>query len=511
MNKIFGVRQILFLFLFFSILFSGFMAYYKIKYWGFDLRPSQKTEIYTIDAHISFKALGGKVYLSLATPKENNDFKILNEETTAKGYRVLKNKQTGRMEFEAAKRTGLQNLYYRLTVYDTEATRGKIYTAEPPKPIPPFYDEQKLQMAEKILQKAAQMERNLPQNLIELFSTSPLDETVDAFLPYKAGLKERASIVIELLALRGISARIVRGVYLDDEKTNMPADLMIEAYSSGKWRLYDLKTGLEGMPKNFVAFQRGDFSLLDVQGGEHSKVRFTVIKSVTPTLKMAEHRAQNTSTSKMYAFSIYNLPAAQQNALKWLMVFPLGILVVVFIRNIVGVPTMGTFTPMLIAMSFVETGFLAGLVCFLIIVITGLFLRGLLSKLNLLLVPRISSVVITVILLIWVLTVIGYNLNWPVASSAVFFPIIITAWIIERLSIIYEEEGMKNALNESFYTMLTAIITYFVIQSEYIRHFTFAFNEINLVILFVVMLMGTYTGYRLTELKRFYPLIKKEK
>ena len=70
---------------------------------------------------------------------------------------------------------------------------------------------------------------------------------------------------------------------------------------------------------------------------------------------------------------------------------------------------------------------------------------------------------------------------------------------------------MKNALNESFYTMLTAIITYFVIQSEYIRHFTFAFNEINLVILFIVMLMGTYTGYRLTELKRFYPLIKKEK
>ncbi|MBO7605288.1 MAG: hypothetical protein J6S61_02320, partial [Elusimicrobiaceae bacterium] len=32
--------------------------------------------------------------------------------------------------------------------------------------------------------------------------------------------------------------------------------------------------------------------------------------------------------------------------------------------------------------------------------------------------------------------------------------------------------------------------------------------EINLVILFVVMLLGTYTGYRLTEIKRFYPLVK---
>ncbi len=511
MKKFFGVRQILSILLFLSILFSSFVAYYKIKYWGFDIKPNQKTEIYTIDTHISFKALGKKVHLSFSTPKESHDFKILHEDTTAKGYHVLKNAQTGRIEFEAAKKRGPQNIYYRLTVYDIEASKGKIYTSEPKKPASPLYDDQKLQMAEKILQKAALMERNLPQNLITLFSASPLDETVDAFLPYKASLKERAAIIIELLALKGVSARLVRGIRMDEEKTRVPADLMLEAYSSGKWRLYDLKTGIEGMPKNFVVFQRGDSSLLDVEGGEHSKVRFTVVKSVTPTLQMAEHRAQNTSTSKMYAFSIYNLPASQQNALKWLMVFPLGILVVVFIRNIVGVPTMGTFTPMLIAMSFIETGFFAGLICFLVIVITGLFLRGLLSKLNLLLVPRISSVVITVILMVEVLAVIGYNLSWPIASSAVFFPIIITAWIIERLSIIYEEEGMKNAINESFYTMLTAIITYFVIQSEYIRHFTFAFNEINLVILFIVMLMGTYTGYRLTELKRFYPLIKKEK
>ena len=36
----------------------------------------------------------------------------------------------------------------------------------------------------------------------------------------------------------------------------------------------------------------------------------------------------------------------------------------------------------------------------------------------------------------------------------------------------------------------------------------YVFNELNLVILFTVMLLGTYTGYRLTELKRFAPIIK---
>ena len=82
------------------------------------------------------------------------------------------------------------------------------------------------------------------------------------------------------------------------------------------------------------------------------------------------------------------------------------------------------------------------------------------------------------------------------------------AWIIERASITWEEDGPANAGREVFFSLLVAVITYFIVSSEYIRHIMFAFNELNLVILFIVMLLGTYTGYRLTELKRFSPLAK---
>ena len=155
-------------------------------------------------------------------------------------------------------------------------------------------------------------------------------------------------------------------------------------------------------------------------------------------------------------------------------------------RNVIGIKTMGTFTPMLIAMSLVKTGFWAGLACFSVIIIIGLLLRALLSRLNLLLVPRISAVVIFVILIMQFMTITGYSLNWDIASSAVFFPIIITAWIIERVSITWEEEGAANAISEIVYSMITAVVTYAVISNEYIRHITFAFDEINLVILWQV-------------------------
>jgi hypothetical protein len=224
---------------------------------------------------------------------------------------------------------------------------------------------------------------------------------------------------------------------------------------------------------------------------------------------MAGSRAKY-ENSGLFRYTIYDLPSLEQNTLKWLMIFPLGILLVVILRNVVGISTMGTFTPMLISMSLVRTGFVSGFICFSVIIALGLLIRTLLTRLNLLLVPRISAVVIFVIIIMQLLTVFGYRAEWKVIASAAFFPIIITAWIIERACITWEEEGVRNATKQIINTLFVAVITYFVISSSYIRHIMFAFNEWNLVILALVMLLGTYTGYRLTELKRFAPLAGKK-
>ena len=86
-------------------------------------------------------------------------------------------------------------------------------------------------------------------------------------------------------------------------------------------------------------------------------------------------------------YSVFNLPLNEQNTIKWLTIFPLAILVIVLIRNVVGIVTMGTFTPMLISLALVKTGLIPGLVCFSIILSVGLVLRAVLSRLNLLFSP----------------------------------------------------------------------------------------------------------------------------
>src|SRR5690554_7014163 len=104
--------------------------------------------------------------------------------------------------------------------------------------------------------------------------------------------------------------------------------------------------------------------------------------------------------------------------------------------------------PVLIALAFVQTSLVIGLIGFLLVVATGLVLRSYLSKLNLLLVPRITAVIITVIAIIGVFSVFSYKLGLTEGLRITFFPMIILSWTIERMSILWEEEGSKEVFKQ---------------------------------------------------------------
>ncbi len=507
-KKFRSVRFVLSILLVLSLIYTGISAYYKVKYWGFSISPKQNTNVWAIEAHVNFIADGSPIEVNLAIPSKNKGFKILEENIIANGYKTQKS--ADKITFTARNMIGEQDLYYKIMVFDNTNGKDKLKDEAPKAPKKPNLDETTLAQAQQILSLSEQIDGNdAIEKLIVMFNQEPLDPALKSYLPVQYTPKQKLEIMQQLLSIKGISTRISRGLKLEEGQKITP-DLMLEAYIDKAWHIYDPDTGIRGLPDNFLLFQRGGKSLLDVIGGEDSSIKFSLQKSITSTMNLASRRAKLLRKAGLYNFSIYNLPLSSQNSLKWLSVFPIAILFVVLLRNVIGVRTMGTFTPMLIAMSFVQTGFWAGLVCFSFIVSLGLLIRFVMSKLNLLLVPRISAVVIFVILIITALTFLGYNLNIKIAQASVYFPIIITAWVIERASIIWEEDGAKNAWSELSNSLLVGIIVYFVISNDYVQHWMFVFNEINLVILFIVMLLGTYTGYRLTELKRFAPLVKRK-
>lgn len=498
------------LFLLASIVYAAYSVYYKVVYWGFSLSPKHVTDVWTVEAKVSFNAANEDVSVSMAVPADNDSFNILSEEVVAPGYGYVLDKDKKRITFEGKNKEGQQYLYYRLSIYD-DVQHGQLKKQVAEKVERPILSEEEQLQMNKIWELSELQKGDKVQRAIKTVNQEMAEPSISLVLPLKHTSKEFAEKIIQILAYKRIPARIVRALKLEEGKKTEVPSIMLEAYLNDKWVLYDVNNAKIGLPKNWIVFQRGGVSLLDVRGGEDSKVMFSVLKSVATPFKMAKYRVKaNGEGFLSYTYSVYTLPILEQNTLKWLMIFPLAILIVVIMRNIIGVSTMGTFTPMLLAMSLVKTGFVPGLVCFSVMIALGLIMRAVVAKLNLLLVPRISFVVIFVILLIQYLTIIGYRFNYPIVGAAIFFPIIITAWIIERASITWEEEGAVNTLKEIFYTFLTAVVTYFVISNDFVRHVMFAFNELNLVIMFVVMLLGTYTGYRLTELTRFAPLINRE-
>jgi uncharacterized membrane protein len=209
----------------------------------------------------------------------------------------------------------------------------------------------------------------------------------------------------------------------------------------------------------------------------------------------------------MFDFSLYSLPIQTQAVYAVLLMIPIGALVMVVMRNIIGIDAFGTFMPVLIALAFRETKLVWGIVLFTVLIALGLSIRFLLERLRLLLVPRLSAVLIVVVLLMLIISLVSHKMGMETGLSVALFPMVIIAMTIERMSVVWEERGPADAMRGGGGSLLVATIAYIFMGLGWLEHLVFTFPEILLIILALVLLAGRYTGYRLLELGRFKALI----
>jgi hypothetical protein len=205
----------------------------------------------------------------------------------------------------------------------------------------------------------------------------------------------------------------------------------------------------------------------------------------------------------MVDFSLLDLPLQTQSVFSILIMIPIGALLVVLMRNVVGVRTFGTFLPVLVALAFRESQLISGIILFSVLVAIGLALRFYLERLHLLLVPRLAAVLIVVVLMMAAVSVLSHRLGLEIGLSVALFPMVILTMVIERMSVVWEERGPGDAVREGLGSLLVAALIYGVMNIDLIRHITFVFPEVLLIVLAAVLLLGRYTGYRLTDLRRF--------
>ncbi|WP_428775645.1 inactive transglutaminase family protein [Vibrio sp.] len=478
------------------------LSLFRHQNYGVPWTPGETRQIWDIEARVEFNAQNDAVKASLAVPHTQDGYTLIEESSSSPGYGVsyVTSEAGRRAEWSVRSANGPQTIYYKVQfLVDSQAKvkpiapSGEIYT--------PSFSGPVEAAAVALIERAKQRSADDITFARELVKTLNDGDNQNASLILNSMTKVQA--LDQLLAFSQIYSKVVGVIELEDGRRRQTIQSMNQVWDGENWVLFNPNNINQEIRPNILIWDESNVSLLDIVGGQNSQVHFSMI--------VQDVSAKQATNAKIGAdgllnLSIHSLPLEEQAMFKTIMLIPIGALIVVFLRVIIGLKTSGTFMPVLIAVAFVQTQLLTGIIGFLLIVGTGLIIRSYLSRLNLLLVARISAVIITVIMIISIFTVVAFKIGLTEGLSITFFPMIILSWTIERMSILWEEEGAKEVVLQGGGSLLTAVLVYLAMTNGYVQHLTFNFIGLQLIVLAGILLLGTYTGYRLTELRRFKPL-----
>jgi len=482
---------------------------YKSQVLGFPLQPQEQTRVWTIEAAVRFDAGPAAVKATLRIPTLTPGYSILDENFISRGFgHAVRIGREGReSQWTLREATGPQTLYYRAQVYRDETRLAEDTT--PPFPEPPQLDEPSRLAMEGLIAEVRRQSADVASFTTELLrhiNHAERDPYVSLFISRGRARADAAELATTFLAGAQIPARIVHGIQLRNQAGPVQSQQLLEVHDGVQWLYFDPQTLAQGLPPDFLIWWRGDAPVAILEGGNNLEVTLAVQQNLLDSMVVAERRAELTGSHAM-DFSLFSLPIATQAVYGVLMMIPVGALVIMFLRNFVGVKTFGTFMPVLVALAFRETRLLWGVVLFAVIVSLGLLIRFYLEKLRLLLVPRLTTVLTVVVLLMAGISVLSQKLEIQPGLSIALFPMVILAMTIERMSIVWEERGASEALQEGIGSLVVAAVAYVIMGIAWLEHIIFVFPELLLLVIALSLLAGRYTGYRLLELRRFKALL----
>ena len=487
------------------ITIGGGLTVYRHVVVGVPWIPGEQRTVWSVEAKVEFIAQGEPVKVSLAIPDSQRGLTRMSEHTASPGYGLAftEHGQARRAEWSIRQAWGGQTLYYTI---DMQVDSDESGVSLPPPPIDKVLGDQGPYTTSALGMLASAVARSsdaftLTRELIKEFNIQ------DQSASFLAQQQSRIDWLVELLNEADVAAREVKILRLEDGRRRQKLLPYLQVFDEqGRYALYDPESAREGLPNNRMMWEYHSGSLLDIVGGSDSRVSFSVIEQNLPALQIIADR-RDEHAEGLLGFSIHSLPLEERALFKNILLVPVGVMMVVFMRIFIGLRTSGTFMPVLIAIAFMQTSLGVGVIGFFLLVGVGLLIRSYLSYLNLLLVSRISAVIISVIMIIAVFSVVFYQMGLTEGLKITFFPMIILSWTIERMSILWEEEGPKEVIVQVGGSLLIALLAYAAMTNEVVRHLTFNFLGLQFVFMAAVLLMGNYKGYRLLELYRFVPLL----
>jgi hypothetical protein len=259
------------------------------------------------------------------------------------------------------------------------------------------------------------------------------------------------------------------------------------------------------LPSSFLIFGHGDVPI--VHGKFVRDLDYAFLAEPSDSAEGASRTEASLARRLFRSISLDTLAPPEERLVEFLLLLPVAALMVCVFRNVIGLNSFGTFAPALVGLAFRELESLPGIMIFVFLVLVGWGMRRILDHYHLLQVPRTAFMLSMVVVTLIAGIVAANLLDLPVTKFMPLFPMVILTGMIERFWTLEVEDGTMASFKTMLGTMFISATIAVVLGIHALVGFLFRFPETLGFIMAAQLLLGRYTGYRLSELFRFRDLI----
>lgn len=186
------------------------------------------------------------------------------------------------------------------------------------------------------------------------------------------------------------------------------------------------------------------------------------------------------------------LPAAAVTSISFLLLMPVGALVTAMFRSIVGIRSIGIFTPTLLALSQARGDWKTGSIIFVMVFGIGSLCRKLFDGLNLPTISRRGLVLTSIIMVLVAGILTRHMLGMEATPQAIVLPVAVMTLVVESFFSLLGREGTASAVRVLANTVLIAACCFLIFDYTPIRPVILCFPELEFCVAGGLILAGLY-------------------
>ena len=194
-----------------------------------------------------------------------------------------------------------------------------------------------------------------------------------------------------------------------------------------------------------------------------------------------------------------------------LLMLPVVATLVAFFRQVVGIKAFGIYTPSIVTFAFLAfdpKGLKYGIAIFVAIILIGMLSRYALRRFRLLYLPRVAITLSLISFAMFGILVFGGYFQRTGLAAVSIFPLLIMITLSEKFVAVQIEKGTRIAIILALETLAISLVGYTLVSWEAAWRFVLAYPWTVLLTIPLNIILGKWTGLRVTEYIRFIRILR---